>query len=218
MGKEQEFSTNSDNQTSVSVKVFEGERSSTTNCNLLGKFELNGIPPRPRGLSKICVSFDIDANGILNVSAEEKAAKIANKITITNDSGRSSKEQIDKMVREAEQYKAEDDAYKACMEAKTALESFIYKTRADLNDEKMSSNLNADEKKTMEENVKQAIDWLKQNESADKTEFEAKLNEYSKEWAPLLEKLGQGFHGPNDMPNMGAGTSSSSGPIIEEVD
>ncbi|XP_065871389.1 heat shock 70 kDa protein 4-like isoform X1 [Euphorbia lathyris] len=185
------FTTPYDNMTSVGIHVFEGESERARDNNLLVKFMLSDIPPAPRGVPEINVCFDIDVNGILTVCAEEKTTGNNNKITITYDEGKLSKEEIKKMVVEAEKYKAEDEEVKKKIDAKTALEKYAYKMRNTVRDEKMRWKLAPDEKKKIEDAIEEAIEWLEAKLLGDHQadEFEDKMKELENICNPVIVKM-----------------------------
>ena len=207
--KEQIFSTAQDNQPAVTIKVYEGERKKSSDNSLLGTFDLTGIPAAPRGTPQINVRFDVDANGILNVSAEDKASGKSEKITITNDKGRLSKEEIEKMVQEAEKYKEEDEKYAKRVEAKNGLENYCYQMK------EMVEKLEGEDKETVETKVSETLEWLDANQSAETEEFESKQKDLTDVCTPIMVKMYAEEKKGETEPEP---ASTSSGPTIEEVD
>ena len=210
--KSETFSTYADNQSACTIRIFEGERRFTKDNNLLGQFDLTGIPPAPRGVPKIVVDLDIDANGILNVSAKDESTGKSNKITITNDKNRLSKEDIEKMVKEAEKYKEEDERLKARVESRNQLENYLYSIRNSFTSGELASKFSEEEKSRLEKEVSERLAWLDSNSDGTKEQFDAKMKEMEAIYNPIIQRVYNSSGGGND--NGG----SSSSPNIEEVD
>merc|ERR1712025_1061007 len=194
-----------DNQSTVTIQVFEGERAMTKDNHLLGKFELTGIPPAPRGVPQIEVSFEVDANGILQVSAEDKGTGKAEKITITAEKGRLSEEEIERMIKEAEEFADEDKKVKERIDARNGLESFLYNLKNTLEDDEkgLADKVSAEDKQELTDAIDEVLDWLEENPEAEKEDYDEKQKEIEAISNPIMRQMYAGGAGGGEEEDMG---------------